>query len=174
MTDLIRSGSATRSMPKTVPPPSEGSRRPQSMRSVVDLPAPFGPRKPYSSPARTRRSRWSTATRLPKRRVSWRVTTAQPSFDIGVRGQPRLEQAVRVIDLDLDAEDEVDALLLGLDVTRGELRLGGDLDEAAGEDAVGEGVHAQRGRVADLEPPHLRLRHVGAQPRVLRVDEGQD
>src|SRR5712692_10539436 len=157
MTDLIRSGSATRSMPKTVPPPSEGSRRPQSMRSVVDLPAPFGPRKPYSSPARTRRSRWSTATRLPKRRVSWRVTTAQPSSDIGVRGQPRLEQAVRVVDLDLDAEDEVDALLLGLDVARGELRLGRDLDQPAREDAIGKGIHAEPGPIADLETSHLGL-----------------
>src|SRR3970282_1219788 len=172
MTDLIRSGSDTRSMSSTVPPPSEGSRMPQSIRSVVDLPSPLGPRKPYTPPARTRRSRWSPATRFPKRRVSWRVTTAQPSSDIGVRGQPGLEQAVRIVDLDLDAEDEGDPLLLGLDVARGELGLRADLDEAPREDAVGERVHAQRGRVTDLEPAHLRLRHVGAQPYVLRVDEG--
>src|SRR3970040_542503 len=152
MTDLIRSGSDTRSMSSTVPPPSEGSRMPQSIRSVVDLPAPLGPRKPYSSPARTRRSRWSTATRFPKRRVSWRVTTAQPSSDIGVGGQPGLGQAVRGVDLDLDAEDEVTPRFLGLHMPGGNPRLGADLDEPPGEDAVGESVHAQRGRVTDLEP----------------------
>ncbi len=56
--------------------PSVGARSPQSMRSVVVFPEPLGPRKPYSSPARTRRSSRSTATRLPKRRVSPWVTTA--------------------------------------------------------------------------------------------------
>src|SRR6266498_1649860 len=132
ITDLMRSGSRVRSMSSTVPVPSVGARSPQSMRSVVVFPEPLGPRKPYSSPARTRRLRWSTATRLPKRRVSSRVSTAYASSDIGVGRQPGFEQAVRVVDLDLDAEDEGDPLLLGLDVARGELGFRADLDETPG------------------------------------------
>src|SRR2546430_13731422 len=76
MAALTRSGSRRRSIPSTRPSPSVGSRIPHSMRSVVDFPAPLGPRNPYSSPRRTRRSRRSTATTLPKRRESPRVTTA--------------------------------------------------------------------------------------------------
>ena len=40
------------------------------MRMVVVLPAPLGPRKPNTSPRQTARSRWSTASSLPKRLVS--------------------------------------------------------------------------------------------------------
>ena len=42
--------------------PDVGRTRPSSIRNVVVLPAPFGPRKPYTSPRRTRSSRSSTAT----------------------------------------------------------------------------------------------------------------
>src|SRR5512132_2168558 len=45
----------------------------QSRRSVVVLPAPFGPRKPNTSPSRTSRSSPSTATSVPKRFVSFSV-----------------------------------------------------------------------------------------------------
>src|SRR5207249_11459884 len=45
--------------------PSVGSRIPQSIRSVVDFPAPLGPRKPYSSPPLDRKS-----TRLNSSHVS--------------------------------------------------------------------------------------------------------
>src|SRR5262249_47020997 len=76
MDDLIRSGSVPRSKPRTRPPPSDGSRMPQSIRRVVVLPEPFGPRKPYSSPAWTTRSTWSTAVNAPNRLVSRWVTTA--------------------------------------------------------------------------------------------------
>ena len=41
--------------------PRVGVIRPSAMRSVVVLPAPLGPRKPYTSPVRTFRSMWSTA-----------------------------------------------------------------------------------------------------------------
>ena len=42
-----------------------GSESPISMRIVVVLPAPFGPRIPKISPGQTSRSRWSTATISP-------------------------------------------------------------------------------------------------------------
>ncbi len=48
-----------------VPPSTRSS--PSSARIVVDLPAPFGPRKPCTSPARTSRSRPSSARCGPKR-----------------------------------------------------------------------------------------------------------
>ena len=47
---LISSGWVTMSNPPTVPLPPVGISRPQSMRIVVDLPAPFGPRNPKISP----------------------------------------------------------------------------------------------------------------------------
>jgi hypothetical protein len=51
--------------------PEEGGRplvgrcRASSIRMVVDLPAPFGPRKPKTWPGSTRRSRSLTAATLP-------------------------------------------------------------------------------------------------------------
>src|SRR5829696_336538 len=55
--------------PRTVAPPPVGRTRPSSMRSVVVLPAPLGPRKPYTSPRRTVRRTPSTAKRSPYRLV---------------------------------------------------------------------------------------------------------
>src|SRR3989304_2463982 len=139
---LTRSGSRRRSMPSTRPSPSLGSRIPQSMRSVVDLPAPLGPRKPYSSPRRTARSRWSTATTRPNRLVSPRGMTAWRSGsgasglgpELGIGRQAGLQHALGVPDRDLHPEHEVHALLLGLDVLGGELGLRRDLADRAGDD----------------------------------------
>ena len=49
------------------------------MRIVVVFPAPFWPTKPVIDPAGMSRSRPSTASRLPNRFVSPRVTTAKLS-----------------------------------------------------------------------------------------------
>ena len=47
--------------------PRSGATRPSSIRSVVVLPAPLGPRKPVTGPGvRPRRSRSSTATTVPE------------------------------------------------------------------------------------------------------------
>ncbi len=46
-----------------------GIMKPASMRIVVDLPAPFGPRKPSTSPRATLNVTSSTAVKLPKRLV---------------------------------------------------------------------------------------------------------
>src|SRR5687768_224557 len=51
----------TRSWPSTVAVPDVGSSSVASMRMVVVLPAPFGPRIPNTSPVSTRRSMPSTA-----------------------------------------------------------------------------------------------------------------
>src|SRR5690606_17838608 len=52
-----------------------GRTRPSSMRSVVVLPAPLGPRKPYTSPRRTVRLTSLTANWSPYRLVNPSVTT---------------------------------------------------------------------------------------------------
>src|SRR5215210_3484352 len=49
------------SWPATHALPSVGGRSVVSMWTVVDFPAPLGPRKPYTSPGSTRRSIPSTA-----------------------------------------------------------------------------------------------------------------
>src|SRR5215510_5134374 len=57
------------SKPATLAFPSLGARRPHSIRIVVDLPLPFEPRKPNTSPRSTRKLTWSTAVNAPNRRV---------------------------------------------------------------------------------------------------------
>src|SRR5574341_1930268 len=151
------------SWPSTYPVPSVGSSNPQSIRMVVDFPAPFGPRKPETSPFLMVKSTWATARILPNRfvnpfvtmaytsrsesgierpRVNGRVNTG--SFctlshdDFGVCGHPRLEQALAVVQADLDTEDQVDPLLLGLDGPWSELGLRADLDHLPFEFAFRE------------------------------------
>src|SRR2546425_11660146 len=52
------------------PAPALGWSRPQSMRMTVDLPEPFGPRKPKIEPFATLKLTESTAVKWPKRLVS--------------------------------------------------------------------------------------------------------
>ena len=58
---LQLAGSACR---RSAPSPLVGLSRPSIIRIVVDLPAPFGPRKPVTMPGLTGKVRWSTATLL--------------------------------------------------------------------------------------------------------------
>src|SRR6516162_11421355 len=55
------SGRSSTSKPATVAVPEEGGRKQVSMRMVVVLPAPFGPRKPTICPLATWNEIWSTA-----------------------------------------------------------------------------------------------------------------
>src|SRR5690554_4577521 len=52
--------------------PEVGARNPVIIFMVVDLPAPFGPRKPSTSPGATVRDRSSTVVCLSNRLVRWR------------------------------------------------------------------------------------------------------
>ncbi len=45
--------------------PAVGRSRPSSRRIVVDLPAPFGPRNPVTTPGRTAKVKSSTAVLAP-------------------------------------------------------------------------------------------------------------
>jgi len=58
-------GSARASMPKTEIAPLSGRSNPVTMRSVVVLPAPLGPRKPSTSPRSTVNETPSTARLAP-------------------------------------------------------------------------------------------------------------
>src|SRR5512147_3208585 len=86
---LISSERVLMSYPPTVPSPPVGMRRPQSMRMVVDLPAPFGPRNPKISPFFTSRLMRSTATKSPNVRVrSLMLTALFPSSGFMYRASP--------------------------------------------------------------------------------------
>src|SRR5690606_12858979 len=65
--------------PNTLPDPSVGCRIPQSILIVVDLPAPLLPRKPKTSPRRTRKVTPSTATKPENTFVSLSASTANSS-----------------------------------------------------------------------------------------------
>ena len=62
--------SAAYSMPFTSARPDVGRSNPRTMRIVVDLPAPWGPMKPVTTPAATPKLRSCTAVRVPKRLVN--------------------------------------------------------------------------------------------------------
>ena len=57
--------------------------KPASMRIVVDLPAPFGPRKPTTSPRPTVKDTLSTAVKVPKRLVSPSISIRGASVERG-------------------------------------------------------------------------------------------
>ena len=57
-------------VPNSFAVPLVAGRRPVSIFIVVDLPQPFEPRKPKISPRPMRKLTWSTAVKLPNRRVS--------------------------------------------------------------------------------------------------------
>ena len=68
--------------PLTVAPPALGASSPRIMRMVVDLPAPFGPRKPVTRPGRTRKL-------TPVHRHLVAVPLGQPAgLDHGARLEP--------------------------------------------------------------------------------------
>src|SRR5438445_3862617 len=105
------SGSRLTSTPPTIAVPLVGSSSPHSMRIVVDLPAPFAPRKPKISPVRTSNRRWSTARKSPNRRVRSFTTIAfmVPSPSERAReprlGEPRVGDRLRAIQIRLQQRD---------------------------------------------------------------------
>src|SRR6267143_6528602 len=66
MSFLAGMGFSTMSCPPTVTLPAVGGMNPVIMRMVVDFPAPFGPRKPSTSPRSTVNEMSSTARLGPK------------------------------------------------------------------------------------------------------------
>src|SRR4029453_4212079 len=98
---LIGSISRTMSCPSIRAVPSLGSRIPHSIRITVDLPEPFGPRKPKMDPFPTENETWPTAVNVPKR-------FARPSHPI----------IGSIVDHHEGHEDHEERLLLRLRVLR--------------------------------------------------------
>jgi hypothetical protein len=70
-------------MPKILMLPFVGRIKERIIRMVVDLPAPFCPRNPYTSPSFTENERSSTAVKLPNDLVRWEISR---SMDWEVEG----------------------------------------------------------------------------------------
>ena len=66
------------SWPQMAAVPDVGGMKPVIIRIVVDFPAPFGPRKPSTSPFSTAKEMPLTASKLPKR--FFRLSTLSMSF----------------------------------------------------------------------------------------------
>ena len=89
--------------PSTSTRPSVGNTRPSSIRMVVLLPAPFGPRNPNRSPSWTSRSTWSTATARPG--SAWSAPRCgRRRSRAGLRRDGR-RHPVELLDRDRTAED---------------------------------------------------------------------
>src|SRR5262252_3299148 len=86
----IGAGAARYSRPLTLTRPAVGSSRPAIIRIVVDLPAPFGPRKPVTMPGWTTKSSPSTASFSPYRllRFSTSIIACPAIGDAGNSGTP--------------------------------------------------------------------------------------
>src|SRR4051812_22150414 len=71
--------------------PAVGIMKPANIRMVVDLPAPFGPRKPSTSPRATLKLTRSTAVKLPNRFVSpsISISTGCPATPAAISWFPR-------------------------------------------------------------------------------------
>ncbi len=93
----IRSGCRTASLSSTVIVPSVGAIDPVSIRIVVVLPDPFGPRNPNTSPQATSNVMPSTAANVPYLLVTSRMRTTGlaadspliPTASVVLRGSPR-------------------------------------------------------------------------------------
>src|SRR6516164_4904119 len=76
-------GRVVMSWPQTMAVPLVGARKPVIIFIVVDLPAPFGPRKPSTSPRGTVKEMSSTAFNGPKCLTRCRISSiALPSVQI--------------------------------------------------------------------------------------------
>ncbi len=62
--------------------PADGGVRPTIIRMAVDLPAPFGPRKPVTEPGSTVNDTWSTAVKPPYRLVSSSTTIMDQAWSL--------------------------------------------------------------------------------------------
>src|SRR5512145_187577 len=118
ISSLTRARSATPSKPPTRMRPALGGIIVAIMRNSVVLPAPSEPTRPTICPCGTRKETSATAVSRPKVRVTPEtvaMSAAGPSAEPGIGGHPGLELVVGVGHVDLDQEDELDPLLLGLD-----------------------------------------------------------
>src|SRR5215471_10000922 len=170
-------GSLTTSKPLTRAWPELGVTSVVSIRINVDLPAPFGPSRPNTSPCLTLKFILSTAQNEPKYLLRSSISTSntrRPSVQIGrdVRRHADREAAVAVVAAHADLE-RLDVALRAAHVA---LRRVVRVDAAKEDLAV---AHAARRRahlhlVADADLLDVRLLDVGADPEVVGVDQRDD
>src|SRR5690606_38307176 len=137
--------------------PSLGVSSPHSMRMVVDLPEPLGPRKPYTCARGTVRSTPSTARSWPKHLLRPRPPMAMASVaaaciaEIHPPPQPCRQLAgALAFQLDLGQVAQADGVLAGQRVVRSEHRFAADHAHPARVAAFAIGAHVHAHRLAHL------------------------
>src|SRR4051794_31985411 len=75
--------------------PAVGARKPVIIFIVVDFPAPFGPRKPRTSPFPTVKLTSSTAVNGPNFFVRWRISSMLPALLGFSRRRARFKRALK-------------------------------------------------------------------------------
>ncbi len=98
---------------------------------------------------------------------------AQRSFEAHRSAHAGFEDAVRVIDVDFDAEDEVLAVVGGLDIAGEEFALGCDLLDRAGE-VLGEAFDADVGVLIEADAGEARFRNPDLDPELRSFLHGDD
>src|ERR1700735_3762193 len=150
-----------------------------SIRTIVVLPAPLGPRSPKTSPRRTSKLTWSTAVNAPKRLVRALVCIAVESGSIvarksDFRGHPRFEFALGLQHLDLDVEG-ADVLASAPHVAFGrELAFLPNRHHATGENLRRRGRQFDLRRFADIERTEIGLLDIDARPDGREIIDGQN
>src|SRR5579859_2178782 len=170
----MATGSTVDSIPKTSARPLVGRMRSRTVRIVVVLPAPLGPRKPNTSPCRTSRSTSMIPRWVPYIFVScsvWMIAV------IAVLSSVKPEMQGRLIDegnrSGAGAEHAPQALLVGVEglprlVERDLVRLPGD------EESAGDLVRGQEKRDEDLGRVGRRARREGLLADPLGHDVGDE
>ena len=145
--------------------PSDGGIRPASILTVVDLPDPFGPRYPSTSPGRTVKLTLRTAVMAPYRLVTLRTSRVCISvcrvrtFSCSAQLQTTIHERLEISFLALQRRPRsFEALIFNLfDLGVGEpMPRGGFASAAAGHVAAGRAVARRQ----------LRRRHASVRPDV--------
>jgi hypothetical protein len=87
-------------------------------------------------------------------------------------GHAGLEDAVGVLDVDLDAEDLMLAIVAGLDVAGKEFSGRGDLLYVSGELTLAQSVDRDLGGLTDLQPAEVGLGDVDLDPELVGLEHG--
>src|SRR5512139_3567411 len=141
--------SAHGSPPSSTTLPRSARSRPRRIRMVVVFPEPLGPRKPWTSPVLTSRSRPSRATVVPnvltRPETEIALSLMPPLWHRGRRSGRDLRPEDLLYGLDREVQDEEDRHHPHQRVDGGRLAPD-DLDEDVGEEA---GADADRDRVRE-------------------------
>src|SRR4029079_833861 len=165
------------SKPLMIAVPAVGVSSVVIMRMSVDLPAPFGPSRPKTSPSSTPKLTPLTAVKSPQRLTMSRTSIACMT-DSGaerqqhVRGHAHGEPAIAVVHAQPDLERLDVALHAAHVALRGKSGVHAAVEHGAVE--LGAGGQANRHVVAKLDAVDVRLLGVHAHPQVVLVDERDD